>query len=56
VEYWIADLDARIVERWTPESERPEILTGDFTWQPAGASSSLLLDLDALFADALGER
>jgi Uma2 family endonuclease len=56
VEYWIADLDARLVERWTPESDRPEMVSGSITWQPAGASTSLTIDLDALFAEALGER
>ncbi|PYO90641.1 MAG: hypothetical protein DMD66_02035 [Gemmatimonadetes bacterium] len=26
-EYWIIDLEARLVERWRPGDERPEILT-----------------------------
>jgi hypothetical protein len=25
-QYWIVDLDARIIERWHPEDDRPEIL------------------------------
>lgn len=56
VEYWIVDLDARLIERWTPESERPEIVTARVTWQPAGATYALNIDLDALFAEALGEQ
>ncbi len=24
-EYWIVDLDAKLIERWTPDDERPEI-------------------------------
>lgn len=56
VEYWIADMDARLVERWTAKIERPEMVSGSITWQPVGAAASLTIDLDALFAEALGER
>jgi len=56
VEYWIADLDARVVERWAPTSDRPEIVTGSLAWQPDGAAVPLTIDLDAMFAEALGER
>ncbi len=56
VEYWIVDLDARLVEKWTPDAERPEIITGTCTWQPAGVAAALPIHLDALFAEALGER
>jgi Uma2 family endonuclease len=56
VEYWIVDLDARLVERWMPDAERPEIITGALDWQPSGSASSLTINLDALFAEALGER
>jgi Uma2 family endonuclease len=33
-EYWIADIDSRVIERWRPEDERPEILRESITWQP----------------------
>jgi len=56
VEYWIVDLDARLVERWTPGVPRREILTGTLSWQPAEAATALRIDLDVLFAEALGER
>ncbi len=56
VEYWIADLDARVIERWTPSTDRPEILTGSMTWQPESSLAPLTIDLDALFGEALGER
>ncbi len=56
VEYWIADLDARLVEQWTPESSRPEMLTASITWHPQGAERALTIDLQALFAEALGDR
>ncbi|MCC6244422.1 MAG: Uma2 family endonuclease [Gemmatimonadaceae bacterium] len=56
VEYWILDLDARVVERWTSESSRPDVVTQLLHWHPVGAQSALTIDLDALVADALGER
>lgn len=48
-EYWIVDLDARMVERWTPERETPEVLRTSVDWFPAGAGSSLTIDLAAMF-------
>ena len=52
-EYWIVDLDARLVERWRPTDERPEILDARLEWQPAAGSPPLAIDLEALFAEAL---
>lgn len=47
-EYWIVDLDARLVERWRAGDERPEILDATLEWTlRAGASGSV--DLAALF-------
>lgn len=54
-EYWIVDLDSRLVERWRPEDKRPEILTERLEWQPAGAGAPLTIDLPALFADVGAE-
>ncbi len=52
-EYWIVDLDARLVERWRPGDARPEILTERLEWQPAGAPEPLVLKLPAWFGDLL---
>jgi Uma2 family endonuclease len=54
-EYWIVDPDARLVERWRPDDERPEIVSGTIAWHPEPAFEPLRIDLDALFAEALGE-
>jgi len=54
-EYWIVDLDARIIERWRPGDERPEILDSVLTWQPAGADEPLPLDLPAFFREVWDE-
>src|SRR5688572_6695216 len=44
-EYWIVDLDARLVERWMPDDERPEHLSERLTWSDPGAPEPLQLDL-----------
>ncbi len=48
IDYWIVDLDARIVERWRPAQETPEILRATMEWAPAGRDP-LRIDLPALF-------
>ena len=53
VEYWIVDLDARVIERWMPSDERPEILATTLEWQPAEGRSPLLIDLEKYFAGVL---
>lgn len=52
-EYWIVDMDARLVERWKPDDERPEIITGLIQWKAAVTPDKLEIDLPALFAAAL---
>ena len=47
--YWIVDLDARLIERWTSIDERPELLTETLSWHPAGATTAFSLDLTAFF-------
>jgi Uma2 family endonuclease len=52
-EYWIVDLEARLVEIWRPNDDRPEIVTTTLTWVPVGAVTALTIDLPTLFAEAL---
>lgn len=52
-EYWIGDLDARLVERWTPGNERPEILREKLVWRAGGEPFEL--DVAAFFTRVLGE-
>lgn len=54
-EYWIVDVDARAIERWRPDDERPEILTERLAWQPDPDLQPFMLDLPAYFADIFGE-
>lgn len=55
-EYWVIDLDDRVVERTFAGEERPEILERMLVWNPAGVSEPLVLDLAAFFAAVHGER
>jgi Uma2 family endonuclease len=54
-EYWVVDLDARVVERWRPSDTRPEILAKETTWQASGAATTLTVDLPAYFARCFAE-
>jgi Uma2 family endonuclease len=54
-EYWIVDLDARLVERWRPGDERPEILTERLAWQPIAGAPPLEIDLPQFFTEALDQ-
>ena len=47
-EYWIVDLDAQAVERWTPTRETPEILRDLLKWTPS-QGAPLSIDLPRLF-------
>ena len=52
-EYWIVDLDARAIERSTPNEPRPEVLVESLEWYPEGATEPLVIDLVAYFARVL---
>jgi Uma2 family endonuclease len=55
-EYWIVDLEARLVECWTPADQRPQILTERLDWRPLGeAGPELSIDLVQFFREALDD-
>ena len=54
-EYWIVDSVGRLIERWRPGDERPEILTGLIEWKPSPTHPPLRIDLAQFFARAHGE-
>lgn len=52
-QYWIIDVDARLVERWTPQDERPEICDSVLRWKlPNGAEGEI--HLPPLFGKIVG--
>lgn len=55
-EYWIVDLDARLIERWRPGDQRPEIIRKRLEWLPEGAGEPFFLDLPELFAQVMGSE
>jgi Uma2 family endonuclease len=55
-EYWIVDPDSRVIERWRPNDERPEVASEVLEWRPVAEAPPLLLDLPALFAEGWGSR
>ena len=55
-EYWVVDMDARVIERWTPGDTRPEVLDATIEWQPAGTTEPLVIDLPAFFREVWREE
>lgn len=55
-EYWIVDLDARLVERWRPSDERPEIVTETLRWDPGTGMTQVDIPLPDLFRHILGDE
>lgn len=52
--YWVVDPDARLVEVWRPDEERPEIVTEVLTWRAAPEAPDLTIRLEQLFANLAG--
>ena len=55
-DYWIVDLDARLVERWRPGHDRPDVLHDALVWQPVAEGATLQLLLPVYFAMVHGEH
>jgi Uma2 family endonuclease len=51
-EYWIVDIDARLVERWRPDDHRPEVIADFLEWQPKEEIEPLVVQLDEVFGPA----
>jgi len=49
-DYWIVDVEARVIERWRTGDDRPAIVDDALTWHPAAAAEPFLLPLVDLFA------
>lgn len=53
-EYWVVNPIARIVSRWRNADEPGEVFSSRMTWHPDGLPAPLVIELPALFEDALG--
>jgi len=47
--YWVVDPDARLVEVWRPDDDRPKIVTDVLRWRVAPAGEPLVIHLAELF-------
>jgi Uma2 family endonuclease len=54
IEYWIVDLDSRIIERWRGGDERPEIITERIEWRPTEYPATCSIDIVRFFQSVLG--
>ena len=50
--YWVVDPEARLVECWSPDDDRPRIATEVLSWRHGQATADLTIELQHLFADA----
>jgi Uma2 family endonuclease len=48
-EYWIVDIEARLIERWRPGDERPAIHRATLEWRPVASAPPLVVDVAPLF-------
>ena len=54
-EYWLVDVDERLVQRWMTGSAQPDIVAERLTWRPRGGEVPFTLALPELFARVWGE-
>lgn len=52
-EYWIVDIDARLIEVWRPGDDRPEIVSERLLWRPVEGLPGITLPLPAFFEGLL---
>ena len=54
-EYWIVDVDARSIERWTPGATSAEIRHEVIEWRDPVSEAAVRIDLPRFFAEILDE-
>ena len=54
-EYWIVDVDNRVVERWRATEDVGAVLTERLVWQPEPAIAPFTIDLSEYFRDVTDE-
>ncbi len=52
-EYWVVNIEARNISRWRTKADPGDVLSRETGWHPAGMPDPLIIDLDAMFKDAL---
>ena len=54
-EYWIVDVDARRIERWTPDATSADIRHDEITWRDPMSEAAVRIDLPRVFAEICDE-
>ena len=54
-DYWIVDLDGRVVEQWALGAEHPLVRSHTLEWRPDAAWPALVIDLPAYFESVWAE-
>jgi len=54
-EYWIVDVDARRIERWTPDASSAEIRHDVIEWRDPVSEAAVRIDVPRFFAEVLDE-
>ncbi|MDP1857621.1 MAG: Uma2 family endonuclease, partial [Gemmatimonadaceae bacterium] len=54
-EYWVVDVDARRIERWTPDASTAEICHDVIEWRDPVSEAVVRIDLPRFFAEVLDE-
>lgn len=54
-EYWIVDVDARTIERWTPDASSAELCHEVIEWRDPVSGAAVRVDLPRFFAEVLDE-
>ena len=55
VEYWVVDLESRVIYRNAPGDERIDLHAERIAWRAPGAAEPLAIDVEALFRAALDD-
>jgi Uma2 family endonuclease len=53
-EYWVVNIDARNISRWAGRDDPGEVMSQSIRWHSAGIDEPLVIDIEELFAEALG--
>lgn len=54
-ETWLIDLEARLIERWRPNDNRPELLFDELAWHAPAVPQPFRLDLPHYFRECFEE-
>jgi len=55
-DYWIVDPASRVVERWGPWVEEPDVVLETLTWHPEPSVAPLVIDLRGYFRAVFNEQ